>query len=77
MDYRDLKLFYKTPEQDKKVKLIVTCEEGKEYDSQSKKVNTKIPPQSNNKNYCGILKYAALALLVFTLELLEPVYENL
>ena len=74
MDYTELKLFYKTPGQDKDLKLTLTCEEGKIYEDIAKNSDTKISIPSNNTDYHGILKMAAIT--IFTL-IIEPLYENL
>lgn len=72
MNNIDLKLFYETQKEDADIKLLLTCEEGKEYNCKSKTPKIEIPLQSNNKSYLGsLLKFAAIVLFI------EPLYENL
>jgi len=71
MNNTDLKLFHEITEQDKKIKLILTCEEGIEYNYADKIPKIVLPPQSNNVGFTSLLKFAAIVLFI------EPLYENL
>jgi len=70
MNNTDLKLFYETTTKDKETKLILTCEEGKEYNETDKIPQIELPPKSNNESFLGLLKFAAIVLFI------EPLYEN-
>jgi len=70
MNNIDLKLFHEISTTDKEIKLILTCEEGIEYNPTHKIPKIELPPQSNNESFAVLLKFAAIVLFI------EPLYEN-
>ena len=70
MNNTDLKLFYEISTKDKETKLTLTCEEGKEYTDTDRIPKIKLPAQSNNESFLGLLQFAAIVLFI------KPLYEN-
>jgi len=73
MNNINLELFDNIRVSDKKIKLICTCEEGKEYQLINNNLYTTLPI-NNHKGFKAILELTAISIFIL---ILEPLYENL